>query len=562
MSEEWPKPWQVRWFDTLLVTLLIAASCLRASMSEGGFVLSLLHGLFLVLGFILVSILVRRLHSVFADALLGFIALLLIAELAVQYFTALHVNWFLISLLLQPDTDTQIGFSGEYALLVVIAVLAAVIWTGRKTHAWLISVRPALVLAAAAGVFVTAQWVYTVAYFDGAAHILETRRTLPFFWAPHPYRSNKLLGYVFGPRGDNPFSIAHPQDDKQPIANTSDQIPSIDLNNAPNILLIVADSWRAKDLVESPEIAPHFMRAGASGYLSLGHSSVSNCTHFSMYSLFTGKLATGYGRSRRLTEPVGLLPTLSAVGFEVSTAESVAMDWYNLSDMILPADAERVVANGEDNYETDQHVTRSTVKKIETWRHKEKPQLHLAFYQGTHYPYHEGRARPGATNLERYKMAITALDTELAVIFSALGANEAQRETLVIITSDHGEEFLDEGVVGHASRLTEEQVTVPFMVLGGSPHAAVPQSHIGVRDFIMTEMGLLSRPEQTQPPQILANCDYDHPNGFALLTEQGRFEFIYDDGYLVPTSDTSTSQEKNEIAKAAKKLLRVITEAR
>lgn len=562
MTEEWHKPWQVRWFDVTLVVTLVAAACWRAAMSDGGLVLSLLHGLLLVFLFVTLSAGARRLHPLPAYGFFCVAALLLIAELAVQHLTGLHVNWFLISLLLQPDADTQIGFSAVYVAVFVLATIGVLAWSSWRTRARVIRIQPLVALVFTVGIFVGAQWVYTVAYFDGAARILETRRTLPFFWAPHPYRSNKLLGYVFGPRSENPFAESDNGLDELQTDTGGRSVPSLDLATAPNILIIVADSWRAKDLEENPSLAPNFLRAGENGFLSLTHSSVSNCTHFSMYSLFTGKLATSYGRSRRLKAPAGIIPLLDTAGYDVSTAESIAMDWYNLSDILLPHNAERALVDGADNFETDQQVTQQTLEKIAGWQGLDRPQMHLAFYQGTHYPYHRDRARPGTTNLARYKQAVTTLDNELALIFEALQSSSNMRRTLVIVTSDHGEEFLDEGVVGHASRLTDEQVTVPFMVLGNVSSATVPNSHIGVHDFIMAELGILVETDQNNAPIILTNCDYDHPNGFALLSNQGRFEFAYDDGYLVPTVDTQNAHEKQEISKAAKKLLQAISEDR
>lgn len=562
MSEALHRSWHVRWFDASLVALLIAATSVRAAASDGGLTLSLLHGLFLVFAFIALSAVARRLHSVLADGLVGLTALLLIAELAVQQFTGLHVNWFLLSLLLQPDADTQIGFSVIYALVLVVLVVALVAWGSLRTRAWVVRFPPVLLLVLTTSVFVVSQWVYTVAYFDGAARILETRRTLPFFWAPHPYRSNKLLGYVFGPRGENPFAESDDLEKRSQLAQPNAQLPAIDLEEAPNILIVVADSWRSKDLIENPELAPNFLRAGANGHLSLGHYSVSNCTHFSMYSLLTGRLATSFGRQRRVMAPVGLLPALSGLGYDVSTAESVAMDWYNLSDILLPSTADREIANGEDNFETDQQVTQTTLEIIANWRNKTSPQLHLAYYHGTHYPYHESRARPGTTNLARYKQAISTLDDELARLFDALQSLSTDRRTLVMVTSDHGEEFLDEGIVGHASRLTEEQVTVPFLVLGHESPENMPVSHTGVYDFVLSELGLPGAAKQADSPTILANCDYDHPNGFAILNQQGKYEFTYDDGYLVPTRDTELAHGKKAVSMAAKKLLQAIAEDR
>lgn len=559
MTEEQDKPWQARWFDTALIAALVAAGCARAAITEGGFGLSLLHGLFLLISYILLSAILRRASQVLATGLLVLTALLFLAELSVQLLTGLHVNWFLVSLLLQPDAETQIGFSGPPVIAFIALLALAIAFASWKARSHAISLSPVLWTALTVGIFVSAQWVYTVAYFDGAARILETRRTLPFFWAPHPYRSNKLLGYIFGPRGENPFSVSK-EADQTPASEQPNVSPtSVDLSDAPNILIIVADSWRAKDLLEDPSIAPNFHAAKDQGYLSLNHSSVSNCTHFSMYSLFTGELAIGYGQQRRQMRPTGFLQTLHRAGYDVTSAESIAMNWYNLADILLPAGVNRQISDSEDVFENDQQVTTNTLEVLEHWQANSAPQAHLAFYQGTHFPYHGDRFGLGLTSLERYKLAVSAFDRELGTLLTAVENSISNRRTLVLVTSDHGEEFFDEGVVGHASRLTTEQVTVPLLVLGKTSNAKMPRSHTEIHDFVLAETGLLDGGNDTSQPNILANCDYDHPNGFALLTQQGKFEFTYDDGYLVPTVETNAAFSKSDVSKAAKVLLRSIT---
>ncbi|MBW2293731.1 MAG: sulfatase, partial [Deltaproteobacteria bacterium] len=79
-----------------------------------------------------------------------------------------------------------------------------------------------------------------------------------------------------------------------------------------------------------------------------------------------------------------------------------------------------------------------------------------------------GPENPGPTEIERaiarYDDAIRRADHELGQIVQLLDSLELRQETLVIVTSNHGEEFLERGNLGHGRTLYGESVRVPLIV--------------------------------------------------------------------------------------------------
>jgi arylsulfatase A-like enzyme len=63
-----------------------------------------------------------------------------------------------------------------------------------------------------------------------------------------------------------------------------------------------------------------------------------------------------------------------------------------------------------------------------------------------------------------YDAEITYHDVHMASILEGLERRGLAQDTLVIITSDHGEEFYDHGSVGHGHTLYEELLHVPLVV--------------------------------------------------------------------------------------------------
>jgi arylsulfatase len=74
----------------------------------------------------------------------------------------------------------------------------------------------------------------------------------------------------------------------------------------------------------------------------------------------------------------------------------------------------------------------------------------------------------------RYDADIRHVDAGLAPLFAALRARGADdTDTLVVITSDHGEEFLDHGRMLHSHTLLDELLHVPLVVRGPGVPAAL-----------------------------------------------------------------------------------------
>jgi arylsulfatase A-like enzyme len=63
-----------------------------------------------------------------------------------------------------------------------------------------------------------------------------------------------------------------------------------------------------------------------------------------------------------------------------------------------------------------------------------------------------------------YDGELRYVDAELRRLFEELGAHGRLEETAVIVTADHGEEFLDHGRLGHHPRLYDELLHVPLLV--------------------------------------------------------------------------------------------------
>lgn len=88
---------------------------------------------------------------------------------------------------------------------------------------------------------------------------------------------------------------------------------------------------------------------------------------------------------------------------------------------------------------------------------------------------------------DRYDDCIGYLDDQLGRLVEGLSRRGVMDDTLLIITSDHGEAFGDHGVFGHASGLHLDQTAVPLVMVGpGAPAGRVVFEPVSLRDLPAT----------------------------------------------------------------------------
>ena len=91
-----------------------------------------------------------------------------------------------------------------------------------------------------------------------------------------------------------------------------------------------------------------------------------------------------------------------------------------------------------------------------------------------------------------YDAGIRQLDDSLGKLFRALQRAGALGEILVIVTSDHGEEFLEHGDVLHGRTLYQELVRVPLIFWGhGVPRGRRVDAPVSLVDVLPTVRSLL-----------------------------------------------------------------------
>ncbi|MDA0978448.1 MAG: sulfatase-like hydrolase/transferase [Proteobacteria bacterium] len=129
--------------------------------------------------------------------------------------------------------------------------------------------------------------------------------------------------------------------------------------------------------------------------------------------------------------------------------------------------------------------------------------------------------------LNRYRNAANFIDTQLGRIYTALDEENLWDNTIVMMTGDHGEEFLENGFWGHNSGFSEHQLRTPMVMWIPGEQPAVFDSitsHTDVMATLMPRMGItstLSDYTQGEPMDSTSRRDYIVASDWAGLCYLG-----------------------------------------
>ncbi|MCP4808766.1 MAG: sulfatase-like hydrolase/transferase [Proteobacteria bacterium] len=288
---------------------------------------------------------------------------------------------------------------------------------------------------------------------------------------------------------------------------------------APNVVLFVLDTVRADRLGaygHRTAKTPNIDRLARTGVLFEDATSQAPWTAASIASLMSGLYPSVHGLDSGASwgpgEKTGDLPFLvqkSLAPSHVTLAERLRAEGYATAGFISNTYVNTVfgLAQGFDEY-ADDHSDYSVVSKrrgekttaeVEAWLETApEPFFLFVHYNDAHWPYdplppfdegtrgYTGDLTPEDTHavVERHGEAVTDLSTDdldyllalydgeisyadhqVGLVLEAVAA-KSERPVLTVLTSDHGEEFLDHGGTSHGYTLYQEQVHVPLLFNG------------------------------------------------------------------------------------------------
>lgn len=309
----------------------------------------------------------------------------------------------------------------------------------------------------------------------------------------------------------------------------------------PHLILIVMESTRYDVIgkrINGKTVAPNLEAIARSGSLISPVLSHVGFTTASLKSLFSGSLQPASGSPSLFRE-------LKASGYEISVfsgqpegfgdiAETVGM--RENADLFLDGEKLkhlRAFSNGAQGsiLIDEKHLLDAFAEAYQVPAKWEKPQFLYFNFQSPHFPYYHKdmtlnlvdrplpRSEISAANKEKlrqtYWNAVAYADQRLGELVVKLKRDGLWDDSVVIITSDHGEDLFEDGFLGHGHNINIRQNGI-FLVTNRPGVSA--NGPVGLSDLRAIILSLLKGEKPVIPanPVLMTVGDLDSPTQIGI----------------------------------------------
>lgn len=428
-----------------------------------------------------------------------------------------HFNAFVLNLLLTPGGIDSLGNDANSyrsaaqiavdLLLVQTVLFAASVWLARRfATPWLPKAMVALLLALMLG----DKFIFGLSDLRNEGSILDTASNYPFYKNTRFRGLAEKLGVQVVKRERSLNAKVDASRLNYPLA----PMQYTRLERPLNIVWLVAESLRWDRLDQ--DIMPNTWLFAQRAQHFTQHYSSGNGTREGMFGMFYGLYGSYWANFLHAGQGPLLMDRVLALNYQLDLRTSARFTYPEFDKTIfarVPAAAMHEDQFQGEAWERDRDNTSALIDFVKR-ADRSRPFLTFLFFESTHarytFPDEAVIRRPYLEDLDyadmsraklakyadqllnRYSNAAHWVDAQLGRIYQELEAEQLLDNTIVIVTGDHGEEFMEKGFWGHNSSFVEEQVRTPLVVwMPGRIPAVInrPTNHIDITVTLMQALG-------------------------------------------------------------------------
>jgi hypothetical protein len=385
----------------------------------------------------------------------------------------------------------HLGAGEALSLLGAVGVVAAGLFLIGAAGARIARGSPAVPVGGALTLGLLAVSAWLAGGRDVALSEAHAARALPF--------QELLAGDLSMPAADGPLRVSYPG----PNASTPR------LARKPDLLLVLVESLRSDMLAHGtmPELSG--FAGDAACDRGEHHQASSHSTDHCFFSVLYGVESYHYQPFGERDVPAFSLRILRENGYQIFGAASAPLAHWGELDYVTSQFDEFREMSGADPAERDRALVAHASELRSRWD-PARPHFVLLFFDATHhryyYPPEFERFKPAlpadwnvvkAAELDagvraqfsnRYKNSVGYVDHLLGDLLRPLKPAVDRGDLVVAVTGDHGEEFWDRGLIGHAAvSFVRSRIEVPLVLCSGSRRGAtIPlSSHVDVMPTLL-----------------------------------------------------------------------------
>lgn len=274
-----------------------------------------------------------------------------------------------------------------------------------------------------------------------------------------------------------------------------------------NVLFLVIDSLRADHVSSNgykKKTTPHLDEVGRDAWVFTRAYAQSSTTALSMPSMHTGRRPSSMQWKPGYPQPKNPEQMLPAIVGEQGYQTTLSVNRYVkrfLKGFQKGFRKILTVPKGTD-WRSGEYIVSNIISAVEDAKRAKKPFFITAHFDDVHHPYRSfmGRSVPKFPHRNRdisyYDRCLANMDNLLRPLFSHLRHTGVWDNTILIITSDHGEEFGEHGTTIHSQTCYVESVHVPLIVrIPGFAPARIDH-RVSLVDVVPTLVELMDLPQK------------------------------------------------------------------
>ena len=309
-----------------------------------------------------------------------------------------------------------------------------------------------------------------------------------------------------------------------------------------NILFLFVDTLRYDML--TADVMPNTYAFSKKNITFTNHYSNGNNTRHGIFSLFTGLPGSYWKKALTGSTPGILITALQDAHYNIGIFAGAPLDMPEFHKTIFSSiKGLRIDPRGDNSVESDKFA----VEDFEKWQQSIKngePFFGFIFLDSVHAydfprepkyevfkPYWKNVNHLELSNsfdpapyLARYKNAVRYADDQIENVLKFLEEKKLMDNTIVVISSDHGDEFNDNKLNywSHGGNFTDPQVKVPLVIHW-------PGKEAGEVNYLTSHLDLVP----TILPEVLGctNPTKDYSVGQSIWEPENRRDWVYVSGY-------------------------------
>lgn len=321
------------------------------------------------------------------------------------------------------------------------------------------------------------------------------------------------------------------------------QCPSVSKSEKLNIVFIYVDALRY-DVLNKKNM-PNLYEFGQKNVRFENHYSAGNNTGRSVFSLFYGLPASYWNMALASQTPSALITTLQQLGYYLGVFASAPLTNPEFHATIFASvKSLRTNSKGNSVLERDQSAVSDFINWHKTVVKEGVPYFSFVFLDNVHgytfpdqseykkfNPYWKEINHLELNNnfnpekyFNRYKNAVLYADYQIQQILNQLKEHNSLDNTIVMISSDHGENFNDQKLNywGHGGNFTDSEVKVPLVIHWPGKEAHQVHYMTSSLDIISTVL---------RDALKCSNPTSDYSVGLSLWETEGRRNWVFTHGY-------------------------------